>query len=210
MRVAQGTILAGVLLAVLASFACSSSQRAELGIMSTKVQSQEPQVPVSQGPRAIITTKYGDMEMVFFPEVAPKTVENFIKLAKSGFYDGTTFHRVVPGFMIQGGDPLTKDSRRKDEYGSGDPGYKLKAEFNDTPHRRGIVSMARAANDPDSAGSQFFIMIEYAPHLDGTYTAFGKIVRGLGIADKIVNVPRTQDGRDLALERIEMKVRIIE
>jgi peptidyl-prolyl cis-trans isomerase B (cyclophilin B) len=210
MRMVQDAILTGMFLALVGPLACSRVQQAELGIVTEKKQSQPPAGPTSLSPRAIITTKYGDMEMVFLPEVAPKTVENFIKLAKSGFYDGTTFHRLVPGFMIQGGDPLTKDSRRKDEYGSGGPGYKLKAEFNDTPHRRGIVSMARAANDPDSAGSQFFIMVEYAPHLDGTYTAFGKIVRGLGIADKIVNIPRTQDGRDLALERVEMKVKIIE
>jgi peptidyl-prolyl cis-trans isomerase B (cyclophilin B) len=109
--------------------------------------------------------------------------------------------------MIQGGDPLTKDTKNKDRYGTGDPGYKLKAEFNDTPHKRGILSMARAA-DPDSAGSQFFICVENAPFLDGKYTAFGEVTKGIGFADKIVNAPR--DPKDNPLERIEMTVTIVE
>src|SRR6185312_14810833 len=111
-----------------------------------------------KGPRAIIKTKFGDIEIKFYPDVAPKHVENFIKLAKSGFYNGTIFHRVIPGFMIQGGDPNTKDTLKRDIYGQGGPGHAIKAEFSDIPHKRGIVSMARAA-DPDSAGSQFFIVV---------------------------------------------------
>jgi peptidyl-prolyl cis-trans isomerase B (cyclophilin B) len=121
-------------------------------------------VPKSKGaqmqPHAIIKTKFGEMEIRFFPDVAPKHVENFIALTKSGFYDGTIFHRVIPGFMIQGGDPNTKDPNKTSEYGmGGPPGAKLKAEFNDKPHKRGVVSMARSGH-PDSAGSQFFIVVK--------------------------------------------------
>ncbi|MEW6544517.1 MAG: peptidylprolyl isomerase [Nitrospirota bacterium] len=160
-----------------------------------------------RGPHAIIKTKYGEIEIRFFPDLAPKHVENFVKLAKSGFYDGTIFHRVIPGFMIQGGDPLTKDTKNKDRYGTGDPGYKLKAEFNDTPHKRGIVSMARGP-EPDTAGSQFFIVVEDSLFLDRKYTAFGEVVKGIGVADKIVNEPR--DAKDNPVNRIEMKVVIVE
>src|SRR5512141_252417 len=112
--------------------------------------------PPSPGPKAIIKTKFGDIHIKFYPDVAPNHVENFIKLAKSGFYNGTIFHRAIPGFMIQGGDPNTKDSLKKNAYGQGGPGHNVKGEFSDLPHKRGMVSMARA-NDPDSAGSQFFI-----------------------------------------------------
>jgi peptidyl-prolyl cis-trans isomerase B (cyclophilin B) len=162
---------------------------------------------VPKGPKAIIKTKYGDMEIKFLPDVAPKHVENFLKLARSGFYNGTTFHRVVPGFVIQGGDPYTKDHTKKELYGTGDPGYKIKAEFNETPHKRGIVSMARGG-EPDSAGSQFFIVVEDALSLDRKYTAFAQVVRGMGVADKIVNVPA--DEKQNAKERVEMTVTIIE
>ena len=157
--------------------------------------------------RAVIKTKFGDIEFKFLPDVAPRHVENFIKLAKDGFYDGTIFHRVIPGFMIQGGDPNTKDSLKKDTYGQGGPGYTIEAEFNDTPHKRGIVSMARA-QEPDTAGSQFFIVVEDSPYLDGKYTAFGKVTKGIGVADKIANVPR--DERDNPKELVEMTVTIIE
>src|SRR5215510_9462714 len=169
--------------------------------------------PPSLGPKAIIKTKFGDIQIKFYPEAAPKHVENFIKLAKSGFYDGTIFHRVIPGFMIQGGDPNTKSSLRKDTYGQGGPKDEkgnpilLKAEFNDIPHKRGIVSMARA-NEPDTAGSQFFIVVEPSHFLDGKYTAFGEVTRGLGVADKIVMLPRND--RDLPNERIEITVTIVE
>lgn len=160
-----------------------------------------------KGPKAIIKTKLGDIEIKFFPDRAPKHVENFIKLAKKGDYNGTIFHRVIPGFMIQGGDPNTKDPNKKELYGMGGPGYSIKAEFNDTPHKRGIVSMARS-NDPDSAGSQFFIVVEDSPFLDGKYTVFGQVVKGMGVADKIVNQPR--DARDNPTERIEMTVTVVE
>jgi len=156
--------------------------------------------------RAVIETKFGNIELRFFPDVAPNHVNNFIELAKKGFYDGTIFHRVIPGFMIQGGDPNTKGEDRS-RYGTGGPGYSLKAEFNNRPHKRGTLSMARTAN-PDSAGSQFFICVADAPFLDGKYTVFGEVVSGMDVVDKIVSQPR--DARDNPLERIEMKVRIIE
>ena len=156
--------------------------------------------------RAIIETKFGNIELKFFPEVAPNHVSNFIELAKKGFYDGTTFHRVIPGFMIQGGDPNTRDAD-KSRHGMGGPGHQVKAEFNEKPHKRGILSMARSAN-PDSAGSQFFICVKDSPFLDKQYTVFGEVVSGMDVADKIVNQPR--DPRDNPNERIEMKVKIIE
>src|SRR5689334_13582120 len=136
--------------------------------------------PPDPRPKAVIKTKFGDMEMRFYPDLAPKHVENFIKLAKSGFYNGTIFHRVIPGFMIQGGDPNTKDTLKKDIYGQGGPGYAVKAEFSDIPHKRGIVSMARAA-DPDSAGSQFFIVVEDSRFLDRKYSVFGEVTKGIGV-----------------------------
>ena len=148
----------------------------------------------------------GDIVLRFFPDVAPGHVENFVKLSKSGFYNGTTFHRVIPGFMIQGGDPNSKSHDRA-MHGMGGPGYKVKAEFNSKPHKRGIVSMARS-NDPDSAGSQFFICVAEANFLDWQYTVFGEVVSGMEVADKVVSMKR--DGRDNPLERVEMTVTITE
>ncbi|EEF59832.1 peptidylprolyl isomerase [Pedosphaera parvula] len=137
---------------------------------------------------AVIKTTAGDMVIQFWPDVAPKTVENFKKLAREGFYDGTAFHRVIKGFMIQGGDPLTKDASKEDAWGTGDPGYKIKAEFNDRPHERGVISMARSA-DPDSAGSQFFICHGSPRFLDHQYTAFGKLIKGDDVLEKIATTP---------------------
>ncbi|MCL5023504.1 MAG: peptidylprolyl isomerase [Nitrospirae bacterium] len=156
--------------------------------------------------RAVIETRLGNIELKFFPDVAPKHVNNFIELAKKGFYDGTTFHRVIPGFMIQGGDPNSKDPD-KSKHGMGGPGYTIKAEFSVRSHKRGTLSMARAAN-PDSAGSQFFICVADAPFLDRQYTVFGEVVSGTEAADAIVNQPR--DGRDNPNERIEIKVTVVE
>ena len=156
--------------------------------------------------KAVIETKFGNIELKFFPEVAPNHVDNFIQLAKKGFYDGTTFHRVIPGFMIQGGDPNSKDADRS-KHGMGDPGYKLKAEFNSRSHKKGILSMARS-HHPDSAGSQFFICVADAPGLDRQYTVFGEVTSGIEVTDEIVSQPR--DKRDNPNERIEMKVRILE
>ena len=148
----------------------------------------------------------GEIVLRFFSDLAPGHVNNFMKLSKEGFYNGTTFHRVIPGFMIQGGDPNSKNSDRS-SHGMGGPGHKVKAEFNSTPHKRGIVSMARS-NDPDSAGSQFFICVADANFLDWQYTAFGEVVSGMEVADKIVTMKR--DGQDNPLERAEMTVTISE
>ena len=156
--------------------------------------------------KAVIETKFGNIELRFFPEVAPSHVNNFVELTKKGFYDGTTFHRVIPGFMIQGGDPNSKNPD-KSTHGMGGPGYTVKAEFNDKPHKRGMLSMARAAN-PDSAGSQFFICVADSPFLDRQYTVFGEVASGIEIVDKIVNQPR--DKRDNPNERIEIKVKVVE
>lgn len=154
---------------------------------------------------AVIKTRHGEIVLRFFPEVAPKHVESFKKLAKSGFYDGTTFHRVIPGFMIQGGDPLTKDPDKRHLHGTGGPGYTIDAEFNEKPHKRGTLSMARA-QDPDSAGSQFFICVADARFLDRQYTVFGEVIEGMDVADKIVAEKRDQ--RDNPLERVGMTVTI--
>ena len=154
---------------------------------------------------AVIETKFGKIEIQFFEDKAPGHVKNFKDLAKKGFYDGTIFHRVIPGFMIQGGDPNTKSDDRSN-HGMGGPGYSIKAEFNDTPHKRGILSMARS-QDPNSAGSQFYIVVKDSAFLDGQYTAFGKVLSGMTVADQIVNAPR--DRRDNPNERIEMKVKVI-
>ena len=140
----------------------------------------------------IIKTNFGSIKFGLLPELAPETTRSFLKLVKSEFYNGTLFHRIIPGFMIQGGDPNTK-SPDKSMWGQGGPGYNLKAEFNSRSHLRGIVSMARAA-DPDSAGSQFFIVTSDSTFLDKQYTVFGEVTAGMEVADKIVNLPR--DGND--------------
>ena len=149
---------------------------------------------------------WGEIQLKFFPDLAPNHVSNLVTLAKDKFYDGTTFHRVIPGFMIQGGDPNSRDADRS-RHGSGGPGHRVNAEFNKTSHTRGILSMARA-QDPNSAGSQFFICVADANFLDGQYTAFGEVVSGMEVVDRIVNVQR--DGNDNPLQRIEMKLTVIE
>jgi peptidyl-prolyl cis-trans isomerase B (cyclophilin B) len=137
---------------------------------------------------ALITTTEGEMAIEFWSDAAPKTIENFKKLAKQGFYDGTCFHRVIKGFMIQGGDPLTKDPNKEDLWGTGGPGYMVKAEFNDHSHARGVISMARS-NHPDSAGSQFFICHGEPTFLDHQYTTFGKLIKGDDVLEKIGTTP---------------------
>jgi len=149
---------------------------------------------------AIIKTGFGNIKFSLLPDIAPETVRNFSQLAKSKFYNETLFHRVIPGFMIQGGDPNTKNPD-KSTWGQGGPGYNLKAEFNTRSHLRGIVSMARA-NDPDSAGSQFFIVTSDSTFLDRQYTVFGEVVDGMEVADKIVNLPR--DGNDCPKQEAKM------
>jgi len=140
----------------------------------------------------IIKTSEGEMVIEFWSDAAPKTVENFKKLARSGFYDRTTFHRIVKGFMIQGGDPNSKDPAKENSYGQGGPGYKIKAEFNNHSHERGVISMARGP-DPDSAGSQFFICLAPVPRLDGQYTTFGKLIKGDDVLEKIGDTPVTRN-----------------
>jgi len=153
-----------------------------LAVASVNAEEQKPMNSANEV--AVIKTSEGEMVAEFWPEVAPNTVENFKKLARSGFYDGTAFHRIVKGFMIQGGDPLTKDSAKESRYGTGDPGYKIKAEFNDRSHERGVLSMARSS-DPNSAGSQFFICLANVSRLDHQYTTFGKIIKGDDVLGKI-------------------------
>ena len=167
---------------------------------------------------AVISTKFGDIKLEFFDEIAPKHVESFKLHAQNGYYDGSIFHRVIPGFMIQGGDPLSK-SEDKSRHGTGGNAAKffgigdensestwdLPAEFSATPHERGILSMARSQN-PDSGGSQFFICVADARFLDNQYTVFGKVVSGMDVVDSIVNAPR--DARDNPDDRIEMKVKL--
>jgi len=155
---------------------------AVLAVASVNAEEQKPMNSANEV--AVIKTSEGEMIAEFWPEVAPNTVENFKKLARSGFYDGTAFHRIVKGFMIQGGDPLTKDPAKESRYGTGDPGYKIKAEFNDRSHERGVLSMARSS-DPDSAGSQFFICLANVSRLDHQYTTFGKIIKGDDVLGKI-------------------------
>jgi peptidyl-prolyl cis-trans isomerase B (cyclophilin B) len=160
---------------------------------------------------AVIKPREGDMVIEFWKDAAPNTIENFKKLARAGFYNGTIFHRIVKGFMIQGGDPLSKDPAKEDSYGTGGPGYKIKAEFNDHPHERGVISMAREPN-PDSAGSQFFICLANVPRLDHQYTTFGKLIKGDDVLEKIGDTPATRNSsgemskptKRVVIERIDI------
>jgi len=155
---------------------------------------------------AVIETKFGKIVLEFFPDVAPNHVDNFKKLASEGFYDGTTFHRVIPGFVIQGGCPNSKDDDRSND-GTGGPGYTIDAEFNSRKHLRGTLSMARS-RDPNSAGSQFYICVKNQPSLDGKYTVFGQVTEGMDVVDKIVSVKRDQ--LDNPIEPIVMEKVTIE
>ncbi|MBS6861631.1 MAG: peptidylprolyl isomerase [Clostridiales bacterium] len=152
-----------------------------------------------KNPIVTIETNHGKIEVELYPEIAPNTVNNFISLVKKGFYDGTIFHRVIPGFMIQGGDP--------EGTGMGGPGYSIRGEFshngfeNNLRHTRGVLSMARSMF-PNSAGSQFFLMVEDAPHLDGEYASFGKVISGIEECDRIVSVPRNRMDRPLEDEKM--------
>src|SRR5436190_7785590 len=163
--------------------------------------------PVTMNEVAVMKTTAGEMVIELWTDVAPKTVENFKKLARTNFYDGTAFHRIIKGFMIQGGDPLTKDLKNEGRFGTGDPGYKIKAEFNERSHQKGVLSMARSA-DPDSAGSQFFICHGDASFLDRKYTAFGKVIKGDAVLEKIANTPVGPSGggeRSKPMERVEIQ-----
>lgn len=177
--------------------------------MSTPAASATPSPPTMEDVGAsdevgVINTEFGDIVVEFFPDIAPLHTANFKKLARSGFYDGTTFHRVIPGFVIQGGDPNSKDSNPNND-GQGGPGYSLKAEFNDRPHIKGTLSMARSS-DPNSAGSQFFICLDKTPHLDGKYTNFGRVIKGLDVVDRIGNLKRDPANRyDRSLPAVVMR-----
>jgi peptidyl-prolyl cis-trans isomerase B (cyclophilin B) len=164
----------------------------------------------SPDPIAVIETTYGIIVIQLFPDVAPGHVDNFVRLANEGYYDGTTFHRVIPGFMIQGGDPNSKDDDRSNDgqggHSANGPNTFVNAEFSqDLTHKRGILSMARA-QDPNSAGSQFFIVVADSNFLDQQYSIFGEVIEGMDVADKIVNVKK--DSADNPLEKITMKVTI--
>jgi len=156
-------------------------------------EKKEETIPVNAGNEvAVIKTSEGEMVVRFWTDAAPNTIENFKKLARAGFYNGTIFHRIVKGFMIQGGDPNSKDPAKENRYGAGGPGYKIKAEFNDHSHERGVISMAREP-DPDSAGSQFFICLGPVPRLDHQYTTFGKLIKGDDVLGKIGDTSVTRN-----------------
>ena len=162
------------------------------GMVSARAEDPKPADKAAAAADEVAVLKfkdYGDIVLEFFPDVAPKTVENFKKLTREKFYNGTQSHRLIPGFMIQLGDPLTKDPSKENRWGTGDAGYKIKAEFNGKPHVKGIVSMARSA-DPDSAGSQFFICFDTAPHLDRQYTVFARVLSGMEVLEKLEKAPQ--------------------
>ncbi|MGV3613879.1 MAG: peptidylprolyl isomerase [Fimbriimonas sp.] len=163
-------------------------------------------LPAANEEVAVLDTTQGRIILKFFPKIAPNHVENFKKLAKKGFYDGVKFHRVIPGFMIQGGDPYSKSGAGP--VGTGGPGYSVKAEFNSIKHKRGILSAARSS-DPDSAGSQFFIMHADSPSLDGQYSAYGQVVQGMDVVDKIVNLPRDAQDMPTPTEAVMKTVKIV-
>jgi peptidyl-prolyl cis-trans isomerase B (cyclophilin B) len=206
----------------ISNMSCGKSKKEEpVNIEKENENLEQSQASEQDGEKievAVITTEYGDMVVEFFEEAAPKHVESFKLHTKNGYYDGTIFHRVIPGFMIQGGDPNTK-SDNKASYGTGGHAAKyfgigsednkaswnVPAEFNDISHNRGILSMARST-DPNSGGSQFFICAASAPHLNGQYTVFGQVVQGDQVIDQIVNLPR--DARDNPNRRVAMKVRL--
>lgn len=190
------------------AFTSAFSLIASIGMADSTDKSKDEVAPDEEV--AVLSTVHGDMVIAFWPEVAPKTVENFKKLANDEFYDGTAFHRVIEGFMIQGGCPNTKEGAGGTP-GTGDPGYKIKAEFNDRKHVRGVISMARSQH-PDSAGSQFFIVHDDAPFLDNQYTGFGKLVAGDDVLEKLATAPTRKDGRENSTpaERLGVKsVRIV-
>jgi cyclophilin family peptidyl-prolyl cis-trans isomerase len=151
----------------------------------------------------IISSNLGDIKLEFYPEHAPKTVENFRELANRGFYDGLIFHRIVPNFVIQGGDPNTRDLSNRTRWGTGGPGWNIKAEFNKNKHSRGTLSMARS-QDPDSAGSQFFIVLKDSNFLDGQYTIFGRVISGMDIVDKIASLKTDSSDAPVDTETAKM------
>jgi peptidyl-prolyl cis-trans isomerase B (cyclophilin B) len=188
-------------LALTLTLGCAEEAKKEDKQADTKVAAGEPPKPAVKEV-AVIKTSEGEMVLEFYPDVAPKHVENFITLAKKGFYDGTAFHRVIKGFMIQGGDPNTKDESKKDLWGQGGPGYTIKAEFNKKPHVRGTLSMARTAN-PDTAGCQFFICHGTPSFLNGQYTVFGQLIKGDDVLEKIATTQT--EGPDRPVRRMNIE-----
>ena len=186
--------------ALLLAAGCSNEKPVASPADTAAVTNQAPSTP-NTNDVAVITTSEGVMVVEFYSDVAPNHVANFEKLARSGFYDGTAFHRVIPGFMIQGGDPNTKNDSAKDTWGMGGPGYSINAEFNSKHHARGILSMARS-NDPNSAGSQFFICHADAGSLDGQYTVFGNLIKGFDVLDKIATTPT--EALDRPIKRVNI------
>jgi peptidyl-prolyl cis-trans isomerase B (cyclophilin B) len=182
----QIVVKLSILVAVLVAFLFGASQ-----LFTAEEKKENPAVNASNEV-AVVKTSEGEMIVKFWNAAAPNTIENFKKLARSGFYDGTIFHRIVKGFMIQGGDPNSKDPGKESSYGEGGPGYKIKAEFNDHSHERGVISMARGPS-PDSAGSQFFICLAPVPRLDHQYTTFGKLIKGDDVLEKIGDTPVTRN-----------------
>lgn len=188
MRIVILSGLFGTLLGLAAGCKPEQSSSTSGNPPSTPTREESKTVSVNTNEVAVIKTSAGEIVVEFWNDVAPKTVENFKKLSRDGFYDGTCFHRIIKGFMIQGGDPLTKDASKEAMWGTGDPGYKIKAEFSDRSHQRGVLSMARS-QDPDSAGCQFFICLGDASFLDKKYTAFGKVLKGDDVLGKIGDTP---------------------
>jgi peptidyl-prolyl cis-trans isomerase B (cyclophilin B) len=197
------TTLLGLALGVVSGLSQEKAQDKD----KPQEKKEEPKSVSTTNEVAVIETSKGEMVVEFWPDVAPKTVENFKKLSREKFYDGTAFHRIIKGFMVQGGDPLTKDKSKEAAWGTGDPGYKIKAEFNNRSHQRGVLSMARSAH-PDSAGCQFFICHGDASFLDQKYTAFGIVIRGDDVLEKIATTPTARGGggeNSKPLERVEVK-----
>jgi peptidyl-prolyl cis-trans isomerase B (cyclophilin B) len=196
-----------VLFALAAALLCGLAVSAE-DKAPTKTDKKDTPVSNTTNEVAVIKTVAGEMVIEFWPDVAPKTVENFKTLAKKGFYDGTAFHRIIKGFMVQGGDPLTKDETQQNRWGTGDPGYKIKAEFNERSHKRGVISMARS-QDPDSAGSQFFICHGDPSFLDRQYTAFGKLIKGDDVLEKLATCETGRQDRPVKRQGVE-SVKIVD
>lgn len=182
---------------------CAFSLFAAVAVQAEETKTNAPAAaPAAAKEVAIVKTSEGTMVLEFFPDVAPNHVDNFKKLAKKGFYDGTCFHRVIKGFMIQGGDPNTKNDNAKETWGTGGPGYTIKAEFNSKHHARGVLSMARTS-DPDSAGSQFFICHGDAGFLDGQYTVFGQLIKGDDVLEKIATTQTEPPDRPIKRINVE-------
>ena len=191
---------------------CACGLFAAIATQADETKTNAPAVTPAAAPAAakevaIVKTSEGTMVLEFFPDVAPNHVDNFKKLAKKGFYDGTCFHRVIKGFMIQGGDPLTKDDSKQRAWGTGGPGHQIKAEFNDKAHTRGVLSMARS-QDPNSAGSQFFICHGDPRFLDRQYTAFGKLIKGDDVLEKIATTATVPGDRPVTKQTL-VSVKIV-